>query len=171
MKRFGIFLLALLLTATLAACKAHPLLEGSLEDILADIYARQPLGMDSQPVAIDLTDTTANGLYAVKTFSGLDSGKALSAMVTSAPENASAPYTLTLVRVKNRSDAKSVGQQMKDGIDPARWGGVQADEVVVCGYGDVVMLAMTGPGLQVSAQALADAFQAHCGGKLDFTIK
>lgn len=82
-------------------------------------------------------------------------------------------YSLVLVRVEDAKNAQSIAQQMKDGINPQKWVCVEADDLAVCGYGDVVMLIMVASdfaGDGITAQAMVDAFQSVCGGKLDFTL-
>lgn len=93
--------------------------------------------------------------------------------MVSEPMISSIAYSLVLVRVEDAKNAQSIAQQMKDGINPHKWVCVEADDLAVCGYGDVVMLIMVSSdfaGDGITAQALVDAFQSVCGGKLDFTL-
>ena len=57
-----------------------------------------------------------------------------------------------------------------DEIDTRKWVCVGADEKIVAGYGDTVMLIMLDSQLGLSAQSYVDAFKSVCGGELDFTI-
>ena len=45
-----------------------------------------------------------------------------------------------------------------------------ADEKLVAGYGDTVMLIMLSSSMDLSAQSYVDAFAQVCGDELDFTI-
>ena len=93
--------------------------------------------------------------------------------VVSEPMISSIAYSLVLVRVEDAKNAQSIAQQMKDGINPRKWVCVEADDLAVCGYGDVVMLIMVASDFAedgITAQAMVDAFQSVCGGKLDFTL-
>lgn len=80
-------------------------------------------------------------------------------------------FSLVLVRVNDAANAETVGQQMKDGIDPRKWICVEANDLQVVGCGDVVMLIMLDSSLGVTSQNFVDAFQTVCGGELDFVLK
>ena len=78
-------------------------------------------------------------------------------------------FSLVLVRFSEGADAKAVAQEMTDNIDTRKWVCVGADEKIVAGYGDVVMLIMLDSGLNLKAQSYVDAFKEVCG-EPDFTI-
>ena len=77
---------------------------------------------------------------------------------------------LVAVRVAPDADAKAVGERMKSGIDPRKWICVEADDLLVAGYGDVVMLIMVSSTGGMTAQSFVDAFQTVVGGTCDFVI-
>jgi hypothetical protein len=79
-------------------------------------------------------------------------------------------YSLVMVRVAEGADAKAVAQEMTDNIDTRKWICVGADEKIVAGYGDTVMLIMLDTQLGLAAQDYVDAFKGICGADLDFTI-
>ena len=74
------------------------------------------------------------------------------------------------MRVADAANAKAVAQEMTDNINTNKWICVGADQKLVAGYGDTVMLIMLDSNLDLSAQAFVDAFAQVCGGELDFTI-
>ena len=79
-------------------------------------------------------------------------------------------FSLVMVRTAEGVDPKAVAQEMSDNIDTRKWICVGADEKIVAGYGDVVMLIMLDSMLGLSAQNYVDAFKNVCGADLDFTI-
>ena len=86
------------------------------------------------------------------------------------PMMGSQAFSLVLVRVANAADAESVAREMKQNIKPRKWICVEADQIKVAGYGDVVMFIMLDSQLGKTAQSYVDAFQKVCGGELDFTF-
>lgn len=142
-------------------------LSGDLLEIIGKIYEEQPVDYMLENITLDLTDTSDDAKWMVKSFAGLEDVSDVSEIATSAA-NGSTPYTLTLVRVKDAANAKAVAERMKEGVDPRKWVCVWTDTMLVAGYGDVVILAMTNSEHDVSAQQLVDAFQKVCGAELDF---
>ena len=81
-------------------------------------------------------------------------------------------YSLVLVRAEDAADTEALAQKMQEGIDPAKWICVQADDLEVSGYGDVAMLIMVSSELEdsVTAEEITEAFRAVCGGQLAFEL-
>ena len=77
---------------------------------------------------------------------------------------------MVMVRVAEGTDAKTVAEAMKAGIDQRKWICVEADDLMVAGYGDVVMLIMVGSDTGLTAQSFVDAFKTVAGAELSFTI-
>ena len=77
-------------------------------------------------------------------------------------------YSMVLVRVADEKDSESVANEMKEGINPAKWICVQADDLKVAVYRDVVMLIMVSSQLAdtVTAQEIVDAYKTVCGGEI-----
>lgn len=117
---------------------------------------------------VDLTNADA-----LKYMTGLDSADLVKEAVISESMMSATAYSMVLVRVKDAKDAQTVAQQMKDGINPRKWICVGADDMVVAGYCDVVMLIMMDSVFAengLTAQSIADAFTRECGAELDFTL-
>lgn len=176
-KILSIVLVLTMIAGFAAGCAKAPADNGgsanltdSLTDIVDKIYAAHPIEISSLSTdAIDITDTD----WMLPQFTGLSSADGVKEAVISQPMMSSIAYSLVLVRVEDAKNAQSIGQQMKDGINPRRWVCVEADDLAVCGYGDVVMLIMVSSEFAsdgLTAQAMVDAFQSVCGGKLDFTL-
>ena len=184
MKRFfAIGLSALMLLGMFAGCgkaaapaettKAteaakHPLTD-SLDAIIEKIYAESPTEIAVMTQILELSDTSEDGLWLLKSSTGLDSAEEISEAAVSEAMIGSIPYSMVLVRVKDAANAKAVAEKMKAGIDPRKWICVEADDMQVSGYGDVVMLVMIGSG-NGSAQTFTDGFAKVAGGELDFVI-
>ena len=118
---------------------------------------------------MDLTDTTEDGLWAFKSYTGMEAMDKVTDIAVYESMMGAQAFSLVAVRVAEGNDAKAVAQEMSDNIDTRKWVCVGADEKIVAGYGDVVMLIMLDTGLELKAQDYVDAFQAICG-ELDFTI-
>ena len=79
-------------------------------------------------------------------------------------------FSMVMVRTAEGADAQTVAENMKSGIDTRKWICVGADDMLVAGYGEYVMLIMLDTGLGLTAQSFVDAFQAVIGTELDFVI-
>ena len=175
-KVLSIVLVLTMIAALATGCAKAPAdnggstnLTGSLADIVDKIYAAHPVDLSLGTENVDITDTA----WMLPQFTGLTSAEGVKEAVVSEPMISSIAYSLVLVRVEDAKNAQSIAQQMKDGINPHKWVCVEADDLAVCGYGDVVMLIMVASdfaGDGITAQAMVDAFQSVCGGKLDFTL-
>lgn len=147
-----------------------PALEGSLETIIDKIYEHQSVEFGVGTIPVDLTDTSEEGLWALKNYTGLDSAELITEVAVSEAMIGAIPYSLVLVRAADAANAQTVAESMKAGIDQRKWVCVEADDLKVCGYGDVVMLVMIGSE-QGNAQSFVDAFGTVCGAELDFVLE
>jgi len=155
--------------ATTEAASAKEPLTQSLEQLVEDIYAQQSVEFMVGTIPVDLADAEGSLFY----FTGLTSAEGIKEAVASEAMIGSIPYSMVLVKVEDAANAKAVAETMKSGIDQRKWICVEADDLQVSGYCDVVMLVMISSDYAadgVSAQAMTDAFQAVCGAELDFTI-
>lgn len=175
-KVLSIVLVLTMIAALATGCAKAPADNGgstsltdSLSDIVDKIYAAHPVDLSLSTENVDITDTD----WMLPQCTGLKSAEGVKEAVVSEPMISSIAYSLVLVRVEDAKNAQSIAQQMKDGINPQKWVCVEADDLAVCGYGDVIMLFMVASGFAeegITAQAMVDAFQSVCGGKLDFTL-
>jgi hypothetical protein len=145
-------------------------LTGTMEENVNKIMEQNPAQFMGGQVPVDLQDTTAEGLEALKSFTGLDNPEKIKDIAVYEPMMGSQAFSLVLVRVTDSADAKGIAQQMKDNINPRKWICAMADQVMAAGYGDVVMFVMLDSQLGLTAQSYVDTFASICGGKLDFTI-
>lgn len=145
---------------------------GSLEAMINEIIAIQPVEFMAATTNLDLTDTSENAAFQLKGFTGLDDASMLKEVSTYESMIGSIAFSMVLVRVNDAANAKTVGEKMKDGIDPRKWICVEADDLQVVGCGDVVMLIMVSSAMEgMTSQAFVDAFQTVCGAELDFVLK
>lgn len=145
-------------------------LSGSMEDYVNKIMEQNPAQFMGGQIPVDLQDTTAEGLEALKSFTGLNNPELIRDIAVYEPMMGSQAFSLVLVRVTDPADTKAIAQQMKNNIDPRKWICAMADQVMAAGYKDVALFVMLDSQLGLTAQSYVDAFAAICGGKLDFTI-
>ena len=177
MKKFLCVILALTMALSLAACGGEkapetnaPKLEGTMEELVNKVIEAQPVEFMGGTMPVDLADTSEDGLWMIKNFTGMDSAEGLTDIAVYEPMMGSIPFSLVMVRVAEGTDAKTVAEAMKAGIDTRKWICVEADDLQVVGYGDVVMLIMVGSDTGMTSQSYVDAFKSVTGIELDFTI-
>ena len=175
MKKLISMLLALALVLSLAACGAASTpateapteapavsLTGTLEELLYKVIEIQPVEFMGGAMTLDLTDTSEDGLWMVKNYTGLDNADSISEAAFYEPMMGSIPYSMVMVRVNEGADVKAVAEGMKNGIDTRKWICVEADDLQVVSFGDVAMLIMVGSDTGMTSQAFVDAFQKVC---------
>ena len=184
MKKVLCVLLTLTMALSLAACGGKPAgettaqtettapasFEGTMEELVNGIIDQRPVEFTGGSMVIDLTDTSEDGQWMVKSFTGLEDASALTDAAVYEPMMSSVAFSLVTVRVAPDGDAKAVAESMKSGIDPRKWICVEADDLLVASYGDVVMLIMVSSTSGMTAQSFVDAFQTVVGGTCDFVI-
>ena len=137
--------------------------EGTLEELLNTIVEKQPVEFMGGTLPIDLTDTSDDGKWVVKNYTGLDSADSITEAAFFEPMMGSIPYSMVAVRVADGADIKAVAEGMKNGIDQRKWICVEADDLQVVSYGDVVLLIMVGSDTGMTSQSFVDAFVQVCG--------
>ena len=142
-----------------------------LENVINEILKIQLVEFMGGMIPVDLTDTSEDGLWNIKYFTGLDSAEKISEAVVYEPMMGSMAFSMVLVKLNDAADAESVAQQMKNGIDTRKWICVEANDLKVCGFGDTVMLIMVDSSMGLFAQDFVDAFQTVSGGTLDFVLE
>ena len=151
-------------------------LSGTMEELVNSVITEQPVEFMGGVMPVDLTDTSEDGLWAIKNATGLDSAEMISDVAVFEPMMGSLAFSLVMVRVAEGQDAKGVAESMKQGIDPRKWICVEADDLKVAGFGDTVMLIMVSSTGSLTSQNFVDAFQRVCaaqveGAELDFVLE
>ena len=194
MKKYIAFLLALSLVMTLSACRcakepgidptttsttaatestkpaAGKTLPGTMEENINKIMEENPVEFMGGVIPLDLEDVSEDALLAFKSYTGLEARELIKEGAVYEPMMGSQAFSLVLVRVADAAKAEQVARDMKANIDPRKWICVQADQVMLAGYGDVVMFIMLDSALGKTAQSYVDAFEKVCGSKPDFTL-
>ena len=179
MKKFVSIVLALSLVLSLAACggkknqeteAAVLKVEGTMEELLNKTIEQRPVEFMGGVIPVDLTDSSEDGLWALKSYTGLDSAEKINEAAAFEPMMGSMAFSMVMVRVAEGADSKAVAEAMKSGIDTRKWICVEADDLKVAGFGDVVMLIMVNSDSGMTAQSFVDAFAKVAGFEAEFVI-
>ncbi len=138
----------------------------TMEALLNKIVEIQPVEFMGGTMPIDLTDTSEDGLWNIKYNTGLDNADNITDAAAFGPMMGSMAFSMVAVRTAEGADVKTVAEGMKNGIDPRKWICVEADDLQVASYGDVVMLIMVDSANGLTSQAFVDAFAQVCGGSV-----
>ena len=177
-KKLSVFLAAAVVLSLLSGCAGSApeettaqasKVEGTVEELLNKVVAEQPVEFAADTMTIDLTDTSEEGLWVIKNNTGLDSASVLTEAAVYEPMIGSIAFSVVMVRVAPGEDTKAVAEAMKSGINPRKWVCVEADDLLVTGYGDVAMLIMVDSSYDLTAQSFVDAF-GKVVGEPDFVI-
>ena len=178
MKKFVSVVLALSLVLSLAACggkkveETEPALSvsGTMEELLNKTIEERPVEFMGGVIPVDLTDSSEDGLWALKSYTGLDDAAKITEAAAFEPMMGSMAFSMVLVRLAPDASAKEVAEAMKAGIDTRKWICVEADDLKVAGFGDVVMLIMVNSDSGMTAQSFVDAFSKVAGFEAEFVI-
>ena len=151
------------------ATEAALTVEGTMEELLNQIITENPVEFMGGVIPVDLTDTSEDGLWAIKSYTGLEDASAITEAAAFEPMMGSMAFSMVMVRVAPDAGSKTVAEAMKSGIDTRKWICVEANDLLVTGYGDVVMLIMLNTESGMTAQSFVDAF-AKVVGTPEFTI-
>lgn len=179
MKKWICAILALTMVLAMTACGgSKPVettaptanIEGTMEELLNKVIEQRPVEFAGGVFPIDLTDTSEDGMWALKSFTGLEDASQITEAAAYEPMMGSLAFSMVMVRTAAGVDAKTVAEGMKSGVDPRKWICVEADDMKVAGIGDVVMLIMVSTTGDMTAQSFVDAFQTVAGRTCDFVI-
>ena len=174
MKKFIALCLVLAMAATLfvgCAAKKSATLEGTPAEIIEKIYAQNPVEFAAMTLTPD--DPDFGAMWDWNYYTGLADGSKVKESAASEPMIGSIAFSLVVLRVNKGEDTKAVAQEMKDNINTRKWMCVEANDLQVAGFGDVIMLIMVDENFAadgITSQVFVDAFKAVCGTDLDFTI-
>ena len=179
MKKFVAIVLALSLVLSLAACggkknqeteAAAQTVAGTMEELLNKTIEQRPVEFMGGVIPVDLTDSSEDGLWALKSYTGLEDAAQISEAAAFEPMMGSMAFSMVLVRTVEGADSKAVAESMKSGIDTRKWICVEADDLKVAGFGDVVMLIMLNSDSGMTAQSFVDAFAKVAGFEPEFVM-
>lgn len=133
---------------------AEPQPDAELSGMVDAIYQLQPVeAMGIETVAVDLTDESWYGYLAGLTADNV--GK-VDAAVVSEPMTGSQAYSLVLLRLKDKADAREIADSMEENISMRKWVCVEADKARVVSFDDKLLYVMADSEL-VDVDQLADA--------------
>ena len=187
MKKLIAMMLALALVLSLTACggntaaptteatteatqTAVTTLDASCEELLNKIVEIQPVEFMGGTMPVDLADTSEDGLWAIDYFTGLSDASQITEACVFEPMMGSIAFSMVMVRAAEGVDKQALAESMKIGIDTRKWVCVGADDLLVTGYADMVMLIMVDTNTGLTAQPFVDAFASVVGAELDFVI-
>lgn len=179
MKKMICAILALTMVLAMTACGGSKpeettapaaKIEGTMEELLNKIVEQRPVEFAGGVIPVDLTDTSEDGKWALKSYTGLEDASSFSEVSVFEPMMGSLAFSMVAARTAPGVDAKTVAEGMKSGVDPRKWICVEADDMKVAGIGDVVMLIMVSTTGDMTAQSFVDAFQTVAGRTCDFVI-
>ena len=107
------------------------------EQILIDIYSNSAIEFPVMTWEIDIKDSDL-----VKSYAGLENGDKLTALAVSEPAKAEIAYSAVFVEVKDAKDAEDIAKAMKEGVNPKKWDGLEADDIDVVVEGKYICLVM-----------------------------
>ncbi|ABW18385.1 hypothetical protein [Alkaliphilus oremlandii] len=175
-KIISICMLVAVLMASFVGCtktdgtggsKDKPALEGDLSAIIEKIYEKESVDLRVENKEIDLNDENSP-----KYYMGLEDASKIKEAAVSEAMIGSQAYSLVLARVKNATDAEAVAKSMLEGIDQRKWICVEADDLQIVTYNDVVLLVMVESAMEdvVTSQKLVDAFREIVGADFDLKL-
>ena len=176
MKKYISTLLALVMVFSLTACggtaaestEAPALkLEGTMEELVTQVVEKNPVEFMGDFMPTDLTDTSEDGIMAIQSFTGLQDTTRIQDIAAYEPMMGSIAFSLVMVRVNEGEDVAAVAGEMKSGIDQRKWICVEADDLMLASFGDVVMLIMVASSSGMTAQSFVDAFQSVCAAQYE----
>jgi len=178
MKKFLSVVLALTMVLSMAACggkkteETEPALSvaGTMEELLNKTIEQRPVEFMGGVIPVDLTDSSEDGLWALKSYTGLDDAAKITEAAAFEPMMGSMAFSMVMVRVAEDADSQAVAEAMKAGIDTRKWICVEVDDLKVAGFGDVVMLIMVNSDSGMTAQSFVDAFAKVAGFEAEFVI-
>mgnify|MGYP003106078792 CR=1 FL=1 len=143
---------------------AEPQPDAELSKMVDAIYDVQPVDlMGMETVAIDLTDESWYGYLAGLTADNVDK---VDAAVVSEPMTGSQAYSLVLLRLKDKADAREIADSMEENISMRKWVCVEADKARVVSFDDKLLYVMADSEL-VDADLVADAAAKAFGATFD----
>ena len=154
-----VVVIAAVVAAVLLMPKKVANVEGTLEEIMAKVYAG--FGEDELPMLgdmpVDVTDAEA-----VEYYLGTSDLSIKEALVRE-PMMGSIPHSVVLVRLNDAKDAEAAVAKIKEKANPRKWICVEAKNVVVDSIGDLVILIMVDSESQTTPE-IAPKLTANFGG-------
>lgn len=113
-------------------------IEGSLEDIMAKVYASIP--ENERPMMLMNTEINDENIEYFLGSKDIEYEEALA----SEPGIGSIAHSVVLVRTKKGADVEAIKDKIEKNVDPRKWVcvGVEKDDIIVESEGDLIILIM-----------------------------
>ena len=134
--------------------KAEANVEGTLEEIMAKVYAGIPA--ENLPMLGQVPVDTESAEYYLGTAE-----VSFKEALVSEPMMGSIPHSVVLVRLNDAKDADSAVAKIKESANPRKWICVEATNVIVKSKGDLVVLIMSDAEGVPTEQHLAPKLEAN----------
>ena len=136
-KKFILFIILFLPLFLLTGC-GNKNIEGSLEDIMASVYADIP--ESDRPMMLMNTEVNDENIEYYLGTKDIDYVEALA----SESGVGSIAHSVVLVRVANNVNIEATKDKIEDSVDPRKWVcvGVEEDDIIVENEGNLIILIM-----------------------------
>ncbi|MBQ7874902.1 MAG: hypothetical protein IJ306_07090 [Oscillospiraceae bacterium] len=179
MKKILALMLAMIMMLSFAACGSNEptdenngeagnnetvlnTVEGTPEEIIEKIYAEFETLPEFPVMTMNLADMDAESF---PYYTGLADNSKVKESAFSEAAMGSQAYSMVIVRVNDAADTEAVANEMLNGIDTRKWICVEADDLAVAAYNDVIMLYMIDSQYGFSSESAVAAFNAVVGGE------
>ena len=149
LKKIGLFAIIISTVLVLVGCgkeetkaenKKEANVEGTLEEIMAKVYANLPT--EETPMMLTNMEVNAENIEYYLGTADIEYKEALA----SEPGIGSIPHSVVLLRVKDGADVEAIKTKIKDSVNPRKWVCVEAENVIVKSKGDLIILIMATDG-------------------------
>ena len=155
----AILVVALAVVAAVLFIKPEANVEGTLEEIMAKVYAGIPEENLPGSLAYMPVDAESAEFYLGTTEVSFKEALAREPMMSSQP------HSVVLVRLNDAKDAEAAVAKIKESANPRKWICVEAKNVIVKSKGDLVILIMTDvESPNGNANDIAPKLEANFGG-------
>ena len=137
LKKISLVIIMLVVAGLVTGCGAKNI-EGSLEDIMAKVYADIP--EDQRPMMLMNVEVNEENVEYYLGSKDIEFEEALA----SEPGIGSIAHSVVLVRVKDNADIEAIKDKIEDTINPRKWVcvGVEEDDIIVENKGNLIALIM-----------------------------
>ena len=137
-KKISLILTAVVCVFLMTACGGEKNVEGTLEELMAKVYAEIP--EDKRPMMLANTEVTDEN---VEWYLG-DTGIEYESALGSESGVGSIAHSVVLVRTKDNADVEGIKTKIKEKINPRKWVcvGVEEEDVIVESKGNLIILIL-----------------------------
>ncbi len=148
-----LLVIILLVVAVLVTGCGNKNIEGSLEDIMAKVYADIP--EDERPMMLTNTEVNEENIEYFLGTKDIEYEEALA----SESGVGSIAHSVVLVRTKKGANVEAIEEKIEESVNPRKWicVGVEKDDVIVESEGNLIILIMVQD--EKTREKLEDSFE------------